>query len=122
MIGGRLLRVRNATRHADLGDRIGLADDRWSRLRGLLGRPEPAEGEGLMIHPCRGVHMYGMRYPLDVIFIDGERRVEALYPELAPWSRSGVHAGARYALEVPVGTIERTETRAGDQLEWSDAT
>lgn len=121
-MSARVLEVRNATRRAPYGDRIRLAADRWSRLRGLLGRPEPQEGEGLMIYPCRGVHMYGMRYAIDVILLDEGRRVEALYPELAPWTRSKVHERARWALEVPVGTIERTETRAGDQLEWRDVT
>ena len=116
----RLLEVKNTTRSATLGDRIGLADTRWLRLRGMLGRPEPQEGEGLLIHPSRAVHMYGMRYALDVIFLDEDGRVEALYPGLAPGSRSSVHRSARYALEVPVGTIEASGTQEGDRLEWTN--
>ena len=114
----RRIEVRNTTRSVPLGDRVGLADTRWLRLRGMLGRPEPEPGEGLLIVPSRAVHMYGMRYPLDVIFLDRDGRVEALYPGLEPWSRSSVHRKARYALEVPAGTIEATGTQEGDRLEW----
>lgn len=115
------LRVQNRSRSAPLGEKVGLADTWWLRLRGLLGRPEPQPGEGLLIHPCRAVHMYGMGYAIDVIFLDEEGRVEALYQGLEPGSRSGVHRSARYALEVPVGTIQRTDTRKGDAVEWTDA-
>lgn len=111
----------NEDRDTKLGDRIDLADTRWSRLRGLLGRPEPARGEGLLIDPSRAVHMYGMKYPLDVLFLDPEGRVEARYEALQPWTRSGRHPGARYALELPVGTIEHTDTRIGDRLTWTQA-
>lgn len=115
------LRVVNATRNRHLGDRIGLADRRWSRLRGLLGRPGLQDGEGLLIHPCRAVHMYGMSFPLDVLFLDGSGRVDALYEGLEPWNRSAVHRAARYALELPAGTIAATETRKGDRIEWKNA-
>jgi uncharacterized protein len=120
-VGLRRIRVTNASRSVELGDRIGVADTRWLRLRGQLGRPEPVPGEGLLIDPCRAVHMYGMRYALDVLFLDPEGKVEAMYEGLEPGTRSGRHAGARYALELPVGTIERTNTREGDELQWTQA-
>ncbi len=75
-------------------------------------------GEGLLITPSSGVHMYGMKYALDVLLFDAEGRVVALYPGLAPGKRTKVHRGARFALEVPVGVIERSETEEGDVLEW----
>ncbi len=112
------LRVRNRTRDLELGDRVTVADTFWTRLRGMLGRPEPVPGEGLLIKPCKAVHMYGMRYPLDILFIDEGHRIEAAYPALPPGSRSKVHKRARFALELPAGTIERTQTREGDRLEW----
>lgn len=115
------LTVRNATRDQELGHRVILADTRWLRLRGMMGRPEPSPGEGMLLHPCRGVHMFWMKYPLDVVFLDEGGRVVALYRELAPWARSQVHRGARYALELPVGTIAGTEIEEGDLLTWEDS-
>lgn len=111
----------NESRSIELGDRIAVADSRWLRLRGLLGRPEPQKGEGLLIDPSRAVHMYGMKYPLDILFVAPDGRVEAAYEGLRPWSRSGRHPGARYALELPAGTIDETDTRIGDRLTWTQA-
>ncbi|MGH7541306.1 MAG: DUF192 domain-containing protein [Gemmatimonadota bacterium] len=113
------LRIRNAERDALLGDRIRVADRWWPRLRGLIGRPEPDAGEGLLIAPSQGVHMHWMRYALDVALLDEQRRVVAVYPELRPWRHTKMHRDAEYALELPVGTLRATETSVGDRLEWS---
>lgn len=112
------VRVENGERDAELGDRIAVADGWWSRLRGLLGRPPLEPGEGLLIAPSKGVHMYGMRYAIDVLLLDRERRVLATYPGLAPGRRTPLHRRARYALELPEGTIEASGTREGDVLRW----
>ncbi len=114
-----LLSVRNRSQGVSLGDRVTLADTFWTRLRGLLGRPPLKSGEGLLIAPSRGVHMFGMRHPLDVVLADAGRQVVACFPSLRPWRTTGIHSEARYALELPPGTIERTGTDRGDQLEWT---
>ncbi len=99
-----------------LGSRFGVADRWWLRLRGLLGRPAPAEGEGLLITPCRALHMYGMGFALDVAFLNRAWAVLALYPGLAPWTRTGWHRAAIYALELPVGVLGRSGTVEGDTI------
>jgi uncharacterized membrane protein (UPF0127 family) len=114
----RSVQVANATRGAVVGSRVAVADRWWLRMRGLLGRPPLAVGEGLLLDPCRAVHMLGMTYPLDVVFIDELRRVVALYPGLAPRARTGFHE-ARYALELPAGTLQRSGTSVGDTLSWA---
>lgn len=114
------LRIENETRGSLLGERVRLADGWWSRLRGLLGRPEPEAGEGLMIVPSRGVHMFGMRYPLDVLLLDDGGEVLEAYESLEPWSRTGLNDEARYALELPTGTVGATGTEPGDRLSWTN--
>jgi uncharacterized membrane protein (UPF0127 family) len=99
-----------------LGDRIGIADQWWLRLRGLLGRPELPAGEGLLLHPCRAVHMLGMRFPLDVAFRDADGTVVAVYHNLPPGARTGWHRAAATALELPAGTLQASGTGVGDTI------
>lgn len=117
----RFVSVRNQERDLTIGDRVRVADRWWPRLRGMIGHPEPDDGEGLLICPCQGVHMHWMTYPLDIVFLDDEGRVVALYHGLQPWRFSKTHKGAACAVEFPKGTLERTETAVGDRLTWSDA-
>lgn len=114
------VRVRNEDRGVVLGDRIRVAEGWWPRLRGMIGRPEPRAGEGLLLRPCRAVHMQWMGYPLDVAFLDEGGRVVALYHRLRPWRFSKSHAEAACAVELPAGTLERTGTAVGDRLRLSD--
>ena len=59
--GVRFVRAANPARGSVLGTRIGVADCWWLRLRGLLGARTWPAGEGLLLRPCRAVHMMGMR-------------------------------------------------------------
>jgi uncharacterized protein len=99
-----------------LGNRIVVADRWWSRLRGLMGRSNLAPGEGLLLRPCRAVHMMGMRFPLDIAFLDTNGTVVAAYPNLRPGARTGWHRQADGALELPAGTLAASGTREGDQI------
>ena len=114
----RFLRVVNTEKDRELGTRIGWADSWFGRLRGMTGRPALKAGEGLLLTPCRSIHMYGMRFPLDVAFLDAGGAVVASYPSLRPGRRTGWHWDAVHALELPAGTLERSGTVAGDVLRW----
>jgi uncharacterized membrane protein (UPF0127 family) len=106
----------NIARQSTLGERVAVADSWWLRLRGLLGRPRLQSGEGFLLVPCRAVHMAGMNYPLDVVFLNSEGMVMALYHQLPPGGRTGWHARARAALELPAGTLAATGTQEGDTV------
>jgi uncharacterized membrane protein (UPF0127 family) len=108
----------NLTRGRVLGTWVAVADRWWQRLRGLLGRSQLSTGSGLLLQPCRAVHMFGMRYAVDFAFLDRRGSVVAVYHRLAPGQRSRWHKGAAYALELPAGTLAKTGTREGDRLSW----
>jgi uncharacterized membrane protein (UPF0127 family) len=115
------IRIANVSRGVALGDRIQVADRWWPRLRGLIGQPEPQLGEGLLIVPSQGVHMYWMKFAIDVALVDKAKRVVAVYSDLQPRKRTKMHWSAEYALELPTGTLASTGTEIGDQLEWTES-
>ena len=91
----------------------------WSRLRGLLFRPPlAADGsEGLLITPCGSIHTCGMRYPIDVVFLDRKGVVLGCHEAVEP-GRFRLQRGARSALELAAGGIRRHAIRPGDRLAW----
>jgi uncharacterized membrane protein (UPF0127 family) len=92
---------------------------RWGeRLKGLLGRSELPEGEGLHIVPCNSIHMFFMRFPIDVAFLDPEGRVVRAIHRIKPWRATRVYLEARSALELKAGALERSGTREGDLLRF----
>ena len=116
----RYVRAVNRARGQSLGTRIGVADRWWLRLRGLGGRAGLAPGEGLLLRPCRAVHMMGMKFPLDVAFLDKGNRVVARYPRLLPGARTRWHRSALAVLELPAGTLDETGTMEGDLVEYQE--
>jgi uncharacterized protein len=79
-----------------------------------------APGEGLLLKPCRAIHMMGMKFPLDVAFLDSGNRVIAVYERLSPGARTRWHRAARAALELPAGTLHETGTTEGDLVEYHE--
>jgi len=91
-----------------------------SRLAGLLGADAIAEGEGLWIVPCRGVHTFGMRTPIDVAILDAGGIVVGVLAGLPPNRVGRLFRGARGALELRAGTLVATGTQPGDRLEFEE--
>ena len=55
------------------------------RARGLIARPRPADGEGMLIEKCNAIHTFFMRYPIDATFLDRENRVVKVVRGIRPW-------------------------------------
>jgi len=91
----------------------------WERTRGLLGRPPLQAGEGMLIADCRLVHTFGMRYRLDLAFLDGRGRVRKTVAALAPGRLAG-SLPAQATLELAPGTLARIGLQEGDCLSWRE--
>ena len=50
--------------------RCRIAKDPWTRMRGLLGRRQLDDGEGILLRPASSVHTWFMLFPIDVVFLD----------------------------------------------------
>lgn len=111
------LRVRNISKGTLLADRAGIADSSVKRKIGLLKHTRLEAGDGLWITPCEAVHTIGMKFAIDVLFLDKKRRVLKIRHAMPRWRISG-SLFAHSVLELPSGTAAATKTVAGDQLEF----
>ena len=68
-----------------LGVRAEVADTFAKRTRGLIGRPPPGPGEGMLILKCNAIHTFFIRYPIDATFLDRENRVVKVVRGIRPW-------------------------------------
>jgi uncharacterized protein len=109
-------RVRNITRGTSIGDAIETAESSAQRRVGLLKHQKLDDGSGLWIIPCEAVHTFFMKFAIDLIYLDRKRRVRGTVRAVRPWRISACLA-AHSVLELPPGTIERTKTEKGDELE-----
>jgi uncharacterized membrane protein (UPF0127 family) len=100
-----------------LADRADIADSSKKRRIGLLKHSSLEPGEGLWIAPCEGVHTFGMKFPIDVVFLNRKRKILKIRPNMVR-GRIAFSLLAHSVLELPAGTLEKTETAAGDQLEF----
>ena len=116
-----MLKARNETRGTFLGDRIEPADSSESRTKGLLGRDGLAPGEGLWIAPCEWVHMFGMKFAIDLVVLDKGGRVVGTKSDLRPGRIGPLFWGAHSTLELPVGAIAASGTVKGDQILWEES-
>src|SRR5258708_2475024 len=92
----------------------------YSRLRGLLGRPQLAAGQGLLLQPEWSVHTFFMRFPIDVVFLDEYLTVLSVVQRLRPF-RIASRRGAVATLELAAGEIERLRLAPGETLGWGKA-
>jgi uncharacterized membrane protein (UPF0127 family) len=96
-------RLRRLPRRHVLGREVPAAIDLRSRLLGLSGLELAAAGPGLLIPRCASVHSFGMRFALDLFFLDAGGRLLAVRRDLPP-RRLASHRGAAAVLELPAAT------------------
>jgi uncharacterized membrane protein (UPF0127 family) len=90
------------------GSGIRVAADRRSRLRGLAGRDRLPADQALLIERCRSVHTVGMRFALDLLWLDAAGVVIRLDSDVKPW-RLRTCLRARSVIETNAGCGEQFE-------------
>ena len=111
--------VINLSKKTWLATKVHKADNFLTRLIGLLKRKNLGPEEALWLMPSKGIHTIGMKFPIDVVFLSRRNLVQGLVSGLAPYRVSGVHFTSYSVLELPNGTIRKSRTEIGDQLEIS---
>lgn len=118
-----MLRALNQTKGTTLCDRLEIAETRAAQNKGLLGRDGLEPGCGMLFDnrsflPVMWMHMFFMRFAIDIVFVDKSDRVIRINHRLRPWRLSSMVFGARRALELEAGAATRASTTPGDILRY----
>ena len=116
------LRAINRTRTTVVCEYLEDAGGLAGQSRGLLGRERLEPGHGMLFDngrftPFMWMHMFFMKFAIDIIFLGREGRVLKISHTLRPWRVSAIVFGARRALELEAGAAVASETQIGDIVE-----
>ncbi|MEH7374828.1 DUF192 domain-containing protein [Neobacillus drentensis] len=99
--------------------KIKIADSFFTRLRGLMFRKVPINDEGLWILPCNAVHMFFMKFPIDIVLLNKHNEVVKVYHSLRPWKMTKPVKNAYSTLELPAGSIKQLGINVGSIIDCS---
>lgn len=77
----------------------------FDRLKGYMFQKKPRD-PALLFSPCNSIHMFGMKFPLDVLFLDESYLIIKRVNNLLPRKIVLPVRGARMAIEAPIGTLD----------------
>ena len=100
-----------------LGDAVIVADCSGTRRTGLLKHDFLKSGEGLWIVPCEAVHTFGMKFSIDVLFLNRHKQVVKMRKNMGK-RRIAICLRAHSVLEFSAGTVDQTGTAVGDQIRF----
>jgi uncharacterized protein len=113
----RLVKIVNRTREAVIAERAEMAENIWTRFKGLMGRRGLDKGTGLVIFPNNGVHMFFMRFAIDVLHVAADGTILKICHSLKPWRVGPIVRKCKYTVELPAGVARLTGTAEGDRIE-----
>jgi len=101
--------------------KIERADTFIKRLLGLIGRKGLEPEHALLLAPCKAIHMLGMGFAIDAVFVDKALCVKKIVRELKPWFGFAVCFEAWAVLELRAGETVRLNLEVGQflEVEWT---
>ncbi len=99
-----------------IAERAELAASWWSRLRGLIGRKEFCADQALVLRPCSAIHTIGMRFPIDVLFLDHRGTVQRVVENVRPQRIGPICRRSQIVIELPAGTARKFGLVPGRRL------
>jgi uncharacterized membrane protein (UPF0127 family) len=114
------MRLIDETNGKVLASRVELADNFWKRFRGLMLRGRFPNGSAMFFTPAKpgryGIHMFFVRFPIDLIYLDSKSVVVELRQGLKPWRIYRPKIIANSLIELPEGTILRSNVEIGHKV------
>lgn len=87
-----------------------------ARGRGMIGR-DFTDFDALVFQNCGCIHTLFMNINIDVLFLDRENIIRGTQERLRPWRPLVSCGGASTVIELPEGTVSRTNCETGDTLD-----
>jgi uncharacterized membrane protein (UPF0127 family) len=108
---------KTATAQAELLiEDLQIAETFWTRAKGLLGRKSINENQALWIKPCRDIHTFFMKFPIDCVFLDKNMQVYNIVENVTPFKIIGPFWKASSVIEFKSGFSNMKNLKVGDQL------
>ena len=104
-------------KNTDISLTVELADTAWKRFKGLMMRKEMPSGQALFLHKTNSIHMCFMRFPIDAVYVDKQKRIVKIVRNLPPWTGISACFKANSVLEMKAGEAERLGLSVGMQWE-----
>ena len=102
-----------------IADRVAVADNFFTRFKGLMLRKSLHPGEGLLLKNCSTIHCCFMRFPIDVVYLNDSMQVVGV-ETVKPWRLGHIFRGAKHVLELEAGKAR--DLAPGTQTHWKECT
>lgn len=93
--------------------KIEVADTFLKRFLGLMFRKKLNPGQGLLLTNCNSIHMFFMRFAIDVVYIDKNLCIKKIVTDLKPWIGFSLCFGASDTIELAANEAERLNLKVG---------
>ena len=111
--------IENTTKELLIAENAVLPVTQIGRTTGLLNHDRLDPGQGMVLYPCPKIHMVGMKFPIDVVFLNHGYQVVYMIESIQPGQVGPLIEDAVMAVELPAGTIKRTGIEPGDVFAFS---
>ncbi|SHH96974.1 DUF192 domain-containing protein [Clostridium grantii] len=110
------MQIKNKTKNLIVSKEVIIAKNFYSRLKGLLGKENLPENQCLIIYPCKSIHTFFMKFPIDAVFIDKNYKVLKILKNIKPGKTSSYVKKSWAVIEMPVNTLVESKISTGDEL------
>jgi hypothetical protein len=109
--------LRNRSRNILIAEIILTLDGQFHQTLQMLNHNGIPDNCVLWINPCNGIYTVGMKYPVDIAFLDKYGRIVRMLKDFPPGCFADSTPATISAIELPNGRLSETETGLGDLME-----
>lgn len=110
------MKIYNSSKNNLIADDVKLANSFLLRTLGLIPKDSISLNEGLIIKPCCSIHTFFMKFNIDVLFVNQQNQIIALYEKVKPYRVLPIHPTSFYVIELASGIISAQNIKKGDLL------